>query len=238
MLCAEFARRGITGPEKILEGHYGFAETHAGGQFKWQRLLDGLGERFEICHVYFKPYPCCRHYHAVMDGIRALRGAHGIRPQDVAAMRLGIYAVGVHGHEHKHCDSLLDAQMSAPVGAALAMVDEDVGAHLFLPASLQRPEVQRLIGLADAYIDDECQRIYPGRRSGCVEIELKDGRRLATRVLDPKGESENPLSDADLERKFSVNCEPVIGGAKCRALLEAVWQIDRADGIAQLLRWL
>ncbi len=238
LLCAEFARRGITGPDKVLEGRYGFAETHAGGQFKWNRLLDGLGERFEICHVYFKPYPCCRHYHAVMDGIRLLREQHGIKPQDVAAMRLGIYAVGVHGHDHKHCDSLLDAQMSAPVGAALALIDAEVGAHLFLPESLQRPEVQRLVRVADAYVDDECERIYPGRRSGSVEITLTDGRRFATRVLDPKGESENPMSDADLERKFSVNCEPVIGAENCRALLEAVWQFDRTDGIGELLRWL
>ena len=238
LLCAEFARRGITGPGKILEGRYGFAETHAGGQFKWNRLLDGLGERFEICHVYFKPYPCCRHYHAVMDGIRLLREQHGIKPQDVASMRLGIYAVGVHGHDHKHCDSLLDAQMSAPVGAALALVDGDIGAHLFLPESMGRAEVQRLVKLADAYVDEECERIYPGRRSGSVEIALNDGRRMATRVLDPKGESENPMSDADLECKFSVNCEPVIGSEKCRALLEAVWQFDRDDGIRRLLRWL
>ena len=153
-------------------------------------------------------------------------------------MRLGIYAVGVHGHDNKHCDSLLDAQMSAPVGAALALVDGDIGAHLFLPESLQRPEVQRLVKLADAYVDEECERAYPGRRSGCVEIKLQDGRRVATRVLDPKGESENPMSDADLERKFSVNCEPVIGTERCRALLEAIWQFDRADGIANLLRWL
>lgn len=238
LLCAEFARRGITGPDRILEGRYGFAETHVGSQFKWDRLFDGLGERFEICHVYFKPYPCCRHYHAVMDGIRSLREQHGIKPQDVASMRLGIYAVGVHGHDHKHCESLLDAQMSAPVGAALALVDGDVGAHLFLPESLQRPEVQRLVKLADVYVDQECERIYPGRRSGCVEITLTDRRRVATRVLDPKGESENPMSDADLERKFSVNCEPVIGNTESRAVLDAVWQFDRADGIGQLLRWL
>ena len=238
LLCAEFARRGISGPGRILEGRYGFAETHAGGQFKWNRLLDGLGERFEICHVYFKPYPCCRHYHAVMDGIRALREQHCIRPQDVASLRLGIYAVGVHGHDHKHCTSLLDAQMSAPVGAALALADGDVGAHLFLPESLQRPQVQRLVKLADTCVDEECERIYPARRSGAVAMTLNDGRKFATRVLDPKGESENPMSDADLERKFSVNCEPVIGNARCRAVLDAVWQFDRADGIAQLLRWL
>ena len=238
LLCAEFARRGISGPGKILEGHYGFADAYTGGELKWERLLEGLGARYEIAAIYFKPYPCCRHYHSAIDGIRALREEHGIDSRAVISMRIGLYAVGVNGHDHKHCDNLLDAQMSAPVGAALAMVDGDIAAHMFLPESLERAAVRRLIETAETHIDAECERIYPGRRSGAVEIGLKDGRRLAARVLDPKGEGENPMSDADLERKLQVNCEPLIGAAKCRALVDAVWEFDRAGTAAPLLRLL
>jgi 2-methylcitrate dehydratase PrpD len=146
--------------------------------------------------------------------------------------------VGAHGHDHKHCGNLLDAQMSAPVGAALAMVDGDIAAHMFLPASLERPAVRRLVEAADTYVDEECERIYPGRRSGAVEIGLKDGRRLAARVLDPKGEGENPMSDADLERKLVVNCEPLIGADNCRTLTAAVWQFERANSVAPLMQLL
>jgi 2-methylcitrate dehydratase PrpD len=141
----------------------------------------------------------------------------------------------VNGHDHKHCANLLDAQMSAPVGAALAMVEGDVAAHMFLPESLERPAVRRLIDAADTFVDEECERIYPGRRSGAVEIGFKDGRKLSARVLDPKGEGENPMSDADLERKLIVNCRPLIGEANCRWLIEAVWEFDRTGTIAPLL---
>jgi 2-methylcitrate dehydratase PrpD len=237
LLCAEFARRGITGPSKILEGRYGFSDTHVGGELKWERLVQGLGERYEIASIYFKPYPCCRHYHAVVDGIRELRQTHGIEAKDVDRMRLGIYAVGVHGHEHKHCENLLDAQMSAPVAAALAIVDGDIAAHMFLPESLQRPLVQELMQRADAYVDDECERIYPGRRSGAVEITLKSGETLRARVLDPKGEGDNPMTDADLERKCIVNCEPAIGKERSAGLLKTVWQFEQAKSIGDLLRW-
>ncbi len=238
LLCAEFARRGITGPSKVLEGRYGFAATHAGGEFKWDRLFDGLGCRYEIADIYFKPYPCCRHYHSVMDGIRSLKDRHGIRPHDVASLRMGLYSVGANGHDHKHCDSLLDAQMSAPVGVALALADDDVAAHQFLPDSLDRAEVRRLIDLAETRVDEECERIYPGRRSGVIEIGLTDGRKLEARVLDPKGEGENPMTDGDLERKFSANCTPVIGKDRSAALLEAVWRFDQSRELAPFLRLL
>ncbi len=238
MMCAEFACRGITGPSKVLEGRYGFAHTHVGDQFKWERLLDGLGQRYEISNVYFKPFPCCRHYHSAMDGIQSLRAAHGIRAGDVASIRIGLYSVGVNGHDHKHCDNILDAQMSAPVGAALALADGDVAAQSFLPDSLARPEVRRLVDLAETRLDAECERIYPGRRSGVVEIGLKDGRRFEARVLDPKGEGENPMSDADLERKFAANCVPVIGKKECDAVLDAVWRFEQAPDLGKLFRLL
>ena len=226
LLCAEFAKRGITGPAKVLEGRYGYGNIHASGEMKWERLLLDLGERHEIEHAYFKPYPCCRHYHAVIDGILELRERHGFTATDVKQIGIGLYAVGFNGHDHKHYDNLLDAQMSAPVAAALAVVDGDIAAHRFLPESLERAEVQRLVQASETVIDDECERIYPGRRSGVVRIDLYDGRRYDARVLDPKGEGENPMSDDDLRRKFAVNCEPVMGKEKCGRLAEVIWHFD------------
>jgi 2-methylcitrate dehydratase PrpD len=145
--------------------------------------------------------------------------------------------VGVNGHDHKHCDNLLDAQMSAPCAAALAVVDGGIAAQNFLPDSLARPEVQRLIAVADARLDAECESIYPGRRSGAVRVTLNDGRALEARVLDPKGEGENPMSDADLEQKFTVNCTPLLGAEKCKRLLAAVWQFEAAKDAGELYNW-
>ena len=227
LICAEFARRGITGPSKVLEGRYGFGNIHAYGEMKWDRLLVGLGDRYEIEYAYFKPYPCCRHYHSVIDGILGLREQHGFTAADVKHIHIGIYAVGVNGHDHKHYDNLLDAQMSAPVAAALAVADGDIAAHRFLPESLGRAEVQRLVQAADAAIDDECERIYPGRRSGVVRIDLADGRSMEARVLDPKGEGENPMTDEDLKRKFTVNCETIVGQPDCERLMDVIWNFDR-----------
>lgn len=237
LLCAEFARRGITGPAQALEGRYGFFNVFVGGEVKWDRLFEALGERYEIEGAYFKPYPCCRHYHAAIDGVLDLRAQQGFAPAEVARIDIGLYAVGVHGHDHKHCDNLLDAQMSAPCAAALAVVDGGIAAHNFLPDSLARPEVRRLIEASDTRIDPECERVYPGRRSGAVRLTLRDGRVFEQRVLDPRGEGENPMSDADLEHKFMVNCEPLLGAAKCRRLLDTAWHFDAAPDAGELRSW-
>jgi 2-methylcitrate dehydratase len=104
-----------------------------------------------------------------------------------------------------------------------------------LPDSLNRPEVRALIERIDTHIDPECERIYPGTRSGAVHILLRDERRLEARVLEPKGEAANPMSDADLEAKFRANCEPIVGASRCDELLQQVWHFEALNNIRDFL---
>ena len=237
IICAEFAKRGITGPTKVLEGRYGFFATHAAPNVKWPRLFEGLGQRYEIASIYHKPYPCCRHYHAVIDGIKQLQREHRFKADDVEHASLGIYAVGVNGHDYKHCETLLDAQMSAPVAAAMAILLGDVTATMFVPETLDRADLRALIERIDAKLDDECERIYPGIRSGAAKITLKSGKVLEARVLEPKGEVKNPMTDADLEGKFRANCEPIIGAARCDRLLAAIWKFEGLSDVSDFFAW-
>ena len=236
LLCAEFAARGITGPSKVLEGRYGLFHTHVDDQVRWERLLDGLGTRYEIASIYFKPYPSCRGTHAFIEGIQGLRAQHGFSPEQVAHVELGGNALSIHGHDYKHHENVLDAQMSVPYTAALAVLYNDVTAQMFLPETMERPEVDALVQRVDAYVDDECERMYPAKRSAVVRIQLENGRKLEKRLVDPKGDLDNPMSDDDLARKFTGNCEPVIGKARCSLLLDQVRRFETLDDVRLILQ--
>jgi len=236
ILCAELGKRRITGPMHVLEGKHGFFRAFVDNQVNWTRLVQDLGTRYEIEDAYFKPYPCCRHLHPIMDGIVTLKRKHQINPAQVERIEAGSYSVGAR-HNHTSWQALLDAQMSMPCAAALALHEDDVTSPSFKPGRIDRPEVQAMIPKVMVYMDDETDRLYPQRRGGVVTLVMKDGARLTERVLDPKGEGENPMSDADLDRKFLSNCEPIVGKDKCQRLLEAVWGFDRLDSMAMFYRW-
>lgn len=237
LLCAEFARRGVTGPSRVLEGEMGLLRIVAGDAIRPQHLLEGLGQRYAIADTYFKPYPCCRHYHAAIDAVRALRDEHKFRPEDIESVAIGLYSVGVLGHDHTAVDTLLEAQMSAPCAVALAIMDGDVTAPGFMPQSLERPEVASLMRRTTTRLDAECEGIYPEIRSGVVRLVLTNGSTLERRVLRPKGEKDNPMSDADLAHKFRSNCEPLLGVARTDALLDAVRDFDRLPDASILFQW-
>ncbi len=236
ILCAELGKRRITGPMHVLEGKHGFFKAFVDNTVSFERLLWGLGSRYEIEDAYFKPYPCCRHLHPIMDGIVTLKRKHHVNPAQVERIEAGSYAVGAR-HNHTSWEALLDAQMSMPCAAALALIEDDVTSPSFKPGRIDKPEVQAMIPKVKVYTDEETDRLYPKRRGGIVTLVMKDGARLTERVLDPKGEGENPMSDADLDRKFLSNCEPIIGKDKCQRLLEAVWGFDRLDSLAVFYRW-
>ncbi len=238
IVSAELAKRGLTGPAGVIEGRYGFIQAVAtGGTPEWERLVGALGERYEICSVYFKPYPACRHFHAALDAVRAIGARVPFRIDDVASVRIGMYEAGAAGHDQKTAETLLDAQMSAPVTTALAMVFGNVTVPSFDRANLDRPDIRRLIDVTEVYVDEECDRIYPGRRSGVAKVELKNGTVFEERVLDPKGEGENPMSDEDLAEKFMANCEAIVGAKRCRELIDAVWRLDRGSDLSVFYRW-
>lgn len=237
IVCAELARRGLTGPHEVLEARHGFLNAMATGAGDAQCLRDGLGSRFEICNAYFKPYPACRHFHAALDAVRALAADHAFAPRDVVRVEIGMYETGVAGHDHVHAENLLDAQMSAPVTTALALVQGNVTAASFAQRNLDDPEVRRLVGATRVYVDAQCEALYPGRRGGVARLHLADGRVLEQRVLDPRGEGENPMSDEDLGEKLLANAEPFVGRARCAALLEAAWALGPGARLDPFYAW-
>ena len=236
VLCAELGKRRITGPMHVLEGKSGMFKAFVENKVNWERLAKDLGSRYEIEDAYFKPYPCCRHLHPIMDGIVTLKTKHRFDPAAVERIEAGSYAVGAR-HNHTSWEALLDAQMSMPCAAALALMEDAVTSPSFKAGRIDRAEVQAMIPKVKVYTDEETDRLYPQRRGGVVTLVMKDGSRLVERVLDPKGEGENPMSDADLERKFTSNCEPIIGTERCARLLDAVWRFETLDGLTDFYRW-
>jgi len=85
------------------------------------------------------------------------------------------------------------------------------GVGEFTEAGLADRELRRLHDAVDMVVDEQIQARYPRHWSARVEGELDDGTVYRHGVESPKGDPDNPLSGAELERKFRALCE--FGGA-------------------------
>jgi 2-methylcitrate dehydratase PrpD len=78
-------------------------------------------------------------------------------------------------------------------------------------------------------LDPEVDAAYPSRWIGKVVVTTRDGRRLAGRVDEPKGDPGNTLSRAELEDK-ALRLAAYHGGASAGEMRRI---IARIDGLAE-----
>src|SRR4051795_12222115 len=57
LAAALFAEGGFSGPDRPIEGRYGFAAVTSDSA-DLARIADGLGQRWELLNNAYKPYPC------------------------------------------------------------------------------------------------------------------------------------------------------------------------------------
>ena len=92
-------------------------------------------------------------------------------------------------------------------------------------------------GLVSQVVPDaELNKLYPAKFPARVTITLDDGTKLTETVLLPKGDPGAPLSDDELEAKYRDNAEPLLGKAGAVALRDAIWRLDGAPDMADLVR--
>src|SRR5208282_5011079 len=76
ILAVDFARAGITGPDSVFEGKFGFFRcflTPISGELDFAAAAAGLGRDWHLPETAFKPYPCCQLLHAFIEACNAIR---------------------------------------------------------------------------------------------------------------------------------------------------------------------
>jgi 2-methylcitrate dehydratase PrpD len=204
--AAHLALAGFSGPTTVFEGRLGVLRAYSDDPLP-ERLSEGLGEPLQVMRVSIKPYACCRYNHGLIDCVLSLRREHGLQPEDVESVRLGILSGGAllvaEPIEQKRSPrNVVDAQFSAPYAAAAALVLGSGGLDAFAPSHLSDPRIQELMARTQCYRSASLDAEYPRRWPAEVEFSLRDGRVLRKRIEFATGEPENPMPRAALVQKF------------------------------------
>lgn len=226
------ARAGVAGFEAPLEGKAGFFALYAGGEYDPAELTKGLGERFLIEHLTFKPWPSCRGTHAAIELALDLREQHTIDPARIARIEVecdSIQRMLVEPLARKAAPAnAIDAKFSIPFTCALALARGRVGLDDFDAASLQDPLILDLAAKIVPIVDENAAR-QPGS-GGALRIEMDDGQLFAGDVANARGCPERALSMHDQIAKFVVclaRARQPRDAAQAAALADTILSIDR-----------
>jgi 2-methylcitrate dehydratase PrpD len=211
LLSVQLAQRNVRGVQSTFDGADGFLRVYLRDRVDRDMLADRLGEHYEFVQLSYKPYPCCRFNHTVIDAVLALRAAHGIAPGQIRQILVGVTrqsyeAVCTPVEVRRAPKTIVDAQFSIPYNVAAAMVDGCVKLEHFTDASLRRQDLLALAAKVVPMVDSDIEREWSRNMSpAAVEVELADGTTYALRVDVPLGHPSRPMSTADFDAK-AVDC--------------------------------
>ena len=231
LLAACLARDGFTGPTEILTDKQCFGELFGGETLVPGRAVEGLGPRYEMLNISFKPYACCSQTHATADAVQALREAHGLKPEDVEAITLTVNPVAANVAGIPRPAGSLQGKFSLAYVAALALAGEPLGIAGFESSRVVRPDLQAL-----------CSRVALEVKPGMGDVEThatiftRDGRTLTHYVPEARGNPGHPLSDDEIRAKFLALAQPVLGSRRALRLMRGVLSFEAVEDAGAVAR--
>src|SRR5688572_28122329 len=118
------------------------------------------------------------------------------------------------GEHHWNPDSRETADHSIPYVVAASLIDKRHTPASFDDARLWSPELRSLLPKVEVVTNDEYTASYervPVRHDTRVTVTLKNGERVVGEAGGDKGDLSQSKTDAEIEEKFRVLSESVLG---------------------------
>jgi 2-methylcitrate dehydratase PrpD len=229
--AALLARDKFLGPADFLD---------YSGRWDTSALVAGLGDpsQFAILDTYFKPYAVCRWAHASVDGVLELKHRHGLQIEEIESIRVETFWE-VTRLANCEPSNTIAAQFSIQFALAIALLYDRIGPAEVSDAHIRDPAVLALARKVEVSVDQALDRQFPAKTMARVTICTQRGDYRTT-VEFPRGNPENPLSDAELEGKFQSLTRDLISEERSRKLRTAILDLPEAKNVlalTQLLRY-
>jgi 2-methylcitrate dehydratase PrpD len=223
--AALMARGGFLGPRTVFEGTHGFYRAFAPSATPdFAPLLDGLGEKWVMETIAFKPYACGTMTQPFIDCAISL-ARKGVRTDDIA----GIVCEVAEGTVHRLWEPLevkrnpptaYAAKFSTPFCMAVGFLDGKAGFAQFTEARTADPAARALAAKISYTINPSDP--YPASFTGHLRAALRNGEAIEIRQNHMRGGVQAPLTAAEVEAKCIDNA--LYGG----------WPQERAAALAGL----
>ncbi|MBM3357620.1 MAG: MmgE/PrpD family protein [Betaproteobacteria bacterium] len=228
--AAQLARAGLAGPEKILEGRFGFFAM-MDGQGEQSAIGKDLGIQYRFLETSLKPYPTCRFTHGPIAALRTLR----LHARDVESIELAAFRQSVEVSDRPEIRTRSGAILSHQYALALALTRERIALDDLDETVRTNPDLRSLAGRVRVVHDPRLDEQYPARWPHRLTVFSKNQGILRVESDFPPGGPQAPLDEAAVVAKFHALADPVMGSACAEQLRSTVWALESAPRVAGLI---
>jgi 2-methylcitrate dehydratase PrpD len=228
VMAAMAASKGVTGALDVLEGSAGMGAAMSNSA-DWGKATEGLGEIYNIESITFKNHGCCGHTFAAIDGLLAIMNAHKIKAAEIAKIDIFTYGPAISITDRKNPKTSQECKFSMQYVVAHAAHYGSVRLSAFEDTHMQDPKIRSMLKNISLTIDSKIDSEFPKRRAAHICVTTKSGQIIEHYQHTRKGDPDLPLSDDELNAKFTELTAPVLGSEKTEQLLKNLWQLDKIN---------
>jgi 2-methylcitrate dehydratase PrpD len=226
--AAMVVRSGWTGVEDIFSGADNYFQAYA-PKVKPERLVEKLGERFEIAETDLKKWTVGSPIQGPLDAIDVI-----LRNQSFEAEQVRRIMVRLAPSVAKVVDNRDMPDICLQHMVAVMLLDKTVSFHAAHDkARMQDPAALRERAKVNLVHDEQLVQFLPVRVT-IVQIELTDGTMVSERVTAVRGTPRNPMSRAEVIDKARDLIAPVLGRETSERLSKTIYEIEKVPDIRQL----
>jgi 2-methylcitrate dehydratase len=236
VFCAVLAAKGMTGPEEVFEGKAGFFNS-TGIRFEIKPFADSA-DAYRIMKARLKAFPSGYFSQSAIEAILELRPQiHDL--DDIKEIRLQTFPAGYEvmgsGEANWRPETRESADHSLPFVMAVALMEGNVQICHYEQLYYKRSDVRELMQKITVRIGDEPVAAWPEVPLNIVDVEMKSGKTLSTKVAYHLGHFKRFMTDVDQERKFRPLAAPLLPEQQIDDLLACLRRLDEVEQISELI---
>lgn len=198
LLALELVECGFSGERDGLASVFGAVVSES---FDREKMVEGLGERWQIDMNYFKRHSCCRYNHGALDALDRLLAETPVRADAVERVDVVSYRHAAELNDQTP-RNVLAAKFSVPFAVATRIVTGSSGLASFTWDCVRNETIRALAQRVFVREDPALTAMLPQLRPARVTIRLRDGRELESAANANRGDDQDPYSRKELTEKF------------------------------------
>ena len=230
IFAALLASKNFTSSEGMIEAKRGWANTISTKQ-DYREITEGLGQRYESALNTYKPFACGIVIHPAIDAAIQLRNENKLTADQIARIDLKVHPLVIELTGKKTPQIGLEGKFSVYHSVAVAIIEGAAGERQYSDRAVRDPQVMALRDRVNAIVDPA---VKPAQVD--MTITLKDGRTFHKYIEHAIGSLEVPMTDQQLEAKFTDLADAVLPAAQVRKLIDTCWHVEQLPSAATIAK--
>jgi 2-methylcitrate dehydratase PrpD len=230
IFAALLASKNFTSSDEMIEAKRGWANTISTKQ-DYNEILGDLGKRYEAALNTYKPFACGIVMHPAIDAAIQLRNENKLTADQIDHVDLKVHPLVLELTGKKTPHEGLEGKFSIYHAVAVALVEGAGGEKQFSDRAVNDPTIVALRGKVNPVIT-------PGIKAEQVDmtVVLKDGRQLHRYIEHAVGSVEVPMTDKQLEVKFTDLADGILPAPAIRRAMDACWNVEGLSDVAEIAK--